>query len=114
MVVLVIQLRGRRGFLSLGLDGLIVGQGYNECDLRCLKTASRQGHNMLRLALSCLFLVAFVASAAEPTFINVWPGTPPGETKKLEPETDTATAKDIVGGRRIQKITNVIRPTLTI
>ncbi|HKA06552.1 MAG TPA: alpha/beta hydrolase [Gemmataceae bacterium] len=69
---------------------------------------------MLRLALSCLFLVAFVASAAEPTFINVWPGTPPGETKKLEPETDTATAKDIVGGRRIQKITNVIRPTLTI
>jgi acetyl esterase/lipase len=70
---------------------------------------------MLRLTLFCLFFVtAYFASAAEPTIINVWPGTPPGETKKLEPETDIATAKDVVGDRRIQKITNVIRPTLAI
>jgi acetyl esterase/lipase len=70
---------------------------------------------MLRSPSLCLVLLAaYEAQAAEPTIINVWPGAPPGETMKLEPETDIATAKDIVGDRRIQKITNVIRPTLAI
>src|SRR5262245_3252405 len=69
---------------------------------------------MLRFLSLLMLFAAYNAKAAQPTIINVWPGTPPGETKKLEPETDISTPKDIVGDRRIQKITNVIRPTLAI
>jgi acetyl esterase/lipase len=69
---------------------------------------------MLRVLPLLLLLAAYDTRGAEPTIVNVWPGTPPGETKKLEPETDVSTAKDIVGDRRIQKITNVIRPTLAV
>jgi acetyl esterase/lipase len=71
---------------------------------------------MLRLVVPCLLLVvAFSALAAEPTILDVWPARPPGETLKLEPETDIAKETDKpVGDRRIQKITNVIRPTLAV
>src|SRR5436190_14854472 len=70
---------------------------------------------MFRIFLAPLILLATSNSqAAEPTIVNVWPGTPPGETKKLEPETDISKETDKVGDRRIQKITNVIRPTLAI
>jgi len=70
---------------------------------------------MIRCHLPLLVLLAACdVQAAEPIILNVWPGTPPGETKKLEPETDVSTAKDIVGDRRIQKITNVIRPNLAV
>jgi acetyl esterase/lipase len=69
---------------------------------------------MLRVLPLLLLLAAYDTRGAEPTIVNVWPGTPPGETKKLEPETDVSTAKDIVGDRRIKKITNVIRPTLAV
>src|SRR4051794_15132179 len=54
------------------------------------------------------------APAAEPTVLDLWPGKPPGETKDLPPETDTGTPKDKVGDRRIQKITNVSKPTLAV
>ena len=55
------------------------------------------------------------ALAAEPTMLDLWPGKPPGETKDLPPETDTAKPDDKpVGDRRIQKITNVSKPTLAV
>ena len=69
---------------------------------------------MRRITLSFLLFLACSSLAAEPTIIDVWPGRPPGETLKLEPETDIATDKDKVGDRRIQRITNVIRPTLAV
>src|SRR5260221_13231195 len=56
-----------------------------------------------------------VASAGEPTVIALWPGKPPGETKDLPPEVDTTKPDDKpVGERKIQKITNVSKPTLAI
>ena len=70
---------------------------------------------MLRLILSLVLLAACDAYAAEPTVLDLWPGKPPGETKELPPETDIAKETDKpVGDRRIQKITNVSKPTLAI
>jgi acetyl esterase/lipase len=68
----------------------------------------------LWLTVTALGLGWAVAPAAEPTVLDLWPGKPPGETKDLPPETDTGTPKDTVGGRRIQKITNVSKPTLAV
>jgi acetyl esterase/lipase len=70
---------------------------------------------MLRL-LPCLALLAACdAYAAEPTILDLWPGKPPGETKELPPETDIWKDSDkLVGDRRIQKITNVSKPTLAV
>src|SRR5262245_19327917 len=71
---------------------------------------------MLRLLIPCLaFMIPCDAQAAEPTVLDLWPGKPPGETKDLPPETDTAKETDKpVGDRRIQKITNVSKPTLAV
>src|SRR5262245_36902541 len=70
---------------------------------------------MIRL-IPCLALLAPCdASAADPTVLDLWPGKPPGETKDLPPETDLWKDTDKpVGDRRIQKITNVSKPTLAI
>jgi acetyl esterase/lipase len=71
-------------------------------------------HRLL-LTIAVLCLGWGVTPAAEPTVLDLWPGKPPGETKDLPPETDTATPKDNpVGDRRIQKITNVSKPTLAV
>ena len=65
--------------------------------------------------LVVLFTVASFPAAAEPEIIDLWPGKPPGETKELPPETDIARETDKpVGDRRIQKITNVSKPTLAV
>src|SRR5262245_63241524 len=71
---------------------------------------------MLRFMLPLLiFVMAFDVRAAEPTVLDLWPGKPPGETKDLPPEIDTAKETDKpVGDRRIQKITNVSKPTLAV
>ena len=63
------------------------------------------------LASSC----AGPAQAAEPIVWDLWPGTPPGEVKELPPEHDT-TGPDsrTVAGRRVSRLTNVSRPTLSI
>ena len=53
--------------------------------------------------------------AAENLVIPLWPGTPPGETKKLPPEADTTTPEsDKIAGRPLMRIGNVSTPTLTI
>jgi acetyl esterase/lipase len=64
------------------------------------------------VAVVCL---SAAASAAEPIVIDLWPDKPPGETKELPPERDTTKPDDKpVGDRKIQKITNVSKPTLAI
>ncbi|HEX3146638.1 MAG TPA: alpha/beta hydrolase [Gemmataceae bacterium] len=70
---------------------------------------------MRRLTAFILLLSPLVATAAEPTIIDLWPGRPPGETKELPPEADINKPTDaLVGGRKILKITNVSKPTLAI
>lgn len=62
-----------------------------------------------------LLCLGAAASAAEPTILDLWPGKPPGETKELPPEADVNKATDPpVGDRKIQKITNVSKPTLAV
>lgn len=60
--------------------------------------------------------VAFNAAQAEkPATSNLWPGTPPGETKELPPEADTTTGNgNLVAGRRVIRIGNVSTPTMTV
>ncbi|HKB02105.1 MAG TPA: alpha/beta hydrolase [Gemmataceae bacterium] len=70
---------------------------------------------MIRLIPCLALLAACDASAADPTVLDLWPGKPPGETKDLPPETDIWKDTDkLVGDRRIQKITNVSKPTLAV
>ncbi|MDA1165555.1 MAG: alpha/beta hydrolase [Planctomycetota bacterium] len=43
--------------------------------------------------------------------INLWPGEPPGENRKLEPEQDLTKDSDkLIAGRRIIKLGNVLTP----
>ncbi len=52
--------------------------------------------------------------AARPT-LNLWPGTPPGETRMLPPESDINKPTDRkIAGRPIIKLANVSTPTLEI
>lgn len=70
---------------------------------------------MRLFAFVILLSLGAVASAAEPTVLKLWPGKPPGGTKDLPPEADINKPTDaLVGGRKIQKITNVSEPTLAV
>lgn len=65
--------------------------------------------------LSCLALATLSSAAPAPLVLDVWPGTPPGETKALPPEGDTT--KDdgrMVGGRRVIRIGNVSTPQFAV
>jgi acetyl esterase/lipase len=67
------------------------------------------------LLLGFLLLPTFARSADPPTPINLWPGTAPGETKELGEETDTTKPTDgFVAGKRVIRLGNVSKPTLTI
>ena len=69
----------------------------------------------LSLALLFFFACASRLSAAEPLVLNVWPGTPPGDTKSLAPEADQTKDTDkLIAGRRIIKLGNVSTPQLAI
>lgn len=61
-------------------------------------------------------LLGLPLAAAEPqTVLNVWPGTPPGDTKTLPPEGDTTKADGrMVAGRRVTRIGNVSTPQLAV
>lgn len=68
------------------------------------------------IVFSLFVILSIPASAAPaPLVLNVWPGTPPGETKPLPPEGDT-TREDgrMVGGRRVIRIGNVSTPQLAV
>jgi acetyl esterase/lipase len=68
---------------------------------------------------SPLLSVLFVATAAacwgaEPP-LPLWPGTPPGDTAKLEEVRDVTKPTDnVVGGRPVVRTGNVSNPTLTV
>jgi acetyl esterase/lipase len=64
------------------------------------------------LAPVALLLVMHVAAAQAPPTLDVWPGTPPGETEKTGVE--TTEIKQTKGGRKIKIVTNVTRPTITV
>lgn len=73
----------------------------------------------MKSPLSLVLLVALACaprlSAAEPLVLNVWPGTPPGDTKSLAPEADQTKATDrLIAGRRIIKLGNVSTPQLAV
>lgn len=69
---------------------------------------------MRRIPLLLLCCAAQLPAAA-PVVLNVWPGTPPGETKTLPPEADQTKDTDKpVGGQRIIKLGNVSTPTLAV
>ena len=56
------------------------------------------------------------ALAATPAVtLDVWPGTPPGETRTLPPEADQTKDSDkLIAGRRIIKLGNVSRPQIAV
>lgn len=56
-------------------------------------------------------LPTVIVGAEKPPVINVWPGNPPGETKDIPEE---GVLPDRPGQRKVQRITNVSKPTLTI
>lgn len=62
-----------------------------------------------------LLLAALPLAAAEPLVLNVWPGTPPGDTATLPPEADLTKATDkLIAGRRIIKTGHVSTPQLAV
>ena len=59
--------------------------------------------------------LAPVFSSTPALTLDVWPGTPPGETKDLPPEADQTKDTDrLIAGRRIIKLGNVSRPQLAV
>ncbi|QEG02240.1 Acetylxylan esterase precursor [Stieleria maiorica] len=75
----------------------------------------------MKSTLSILFLVSSVfatsphLAAADPIVMNVWPGTPPGETKTLPAEADQTKPEDrLIAGRRIIKLGNVSTPQIAV
>ncbi|MBL9201575.1 MAG: alpha/beta hydrolase [Opitutaceae bacterium] len=69
---------------------------------------------MFRPTLLLLVLAAQLQAAA-PLVLNVWPGTPPGDTKTLPPEADQTKDSDkLIAGRRIIKLGNVSTPQLAV
>ncbi|WP_220498035.1 alpha/beta hydrolase [Rhodopirellula sp. JC639] len=75
----------------------------------------------MKSTLSILLLVSSVfatsphVSAGDPIVMNVWPGTPPGETKTLPAEADQTKPEDrLIAGRRIIKLGNVSTPQIAV
>jgi acetyl esterase/lipase len=76
---------------------------------------------MKRRNLFCFWLLSLLlgslsASAAEPArVLDLWPGTPPGETGDLGKELDTTKSTDRpVAGKQVIRLGNVAKPTITI
>jgi acetyl esterase/lipase len=65
--------------------------------------------------LAIAFVAPAILFAADPQPINIWPGKAPGEVKELPPEQDVNKPTDnLVGGRKIIKLTNVSVPQITV
>lgn len=71
---------------------------------------------MTRALFCCVAcLVPLTARAEKPATIELWPGKPPGETRDVGEEKDITTDKsDRVAGKRLIRLTNVSKPTLTV
>ncbi len=67
------------------------------------------------LVLSSWLLTVSANSADAPKPIDLWPGTAPGESKELGEEQDTTKPTDgLVAGKRVVRLGNVSKPTLTL
>lgn len=66
--------------------------------------------------LALLLTIQFQSlRASEPPTLELWPGRAPGDAGDLGEETDTTKATDgLVAGRRVIRLGNVTKPTLTI
>jgi acetyl esterase/lipase len=75
---------------------------------------------MLNRLLLSIFLALFTGSAnaqnpQQPLTIHLWPQGAPGARNASTPEVDLTTASDnLVGGRRVTRLTGVSDPTLSI
>jgi acetyl esterase/lipase len=71
---------------------------------------------MKNLTLAAVALIASASSfGAQPLTMNLWPASPPGETKTLPPEADQTKDSDrLIGGRRIIKLGNVSTPQIAV
>ncbi len=72
----------------------------------------------MKHAIFLTFLISLqttVLGAGSPTVIDLWPGTPPGESKSLPPEGDTTKPDgNLVAGRRVIRLGNVSIPQITV
>jgi acetyl esterase/lipase len=69
------------------------------------------------LALTALLIAptAFIASAAAPKVIDLWPGAAPGDKGDIGAEKDTSEpGKGLVAGKPIIRLGNVSKPSITI
>jgi len=63
------------------------------------------------LSIATLPCLSVLSSAAEPLTLDVWPGKPPGEVGVIGPE---KILDDKPGQRKVIRITNVTRPTISV
>lgn len=71
--------------------------------------------NPTLLCLAIAMTAVCTSRGADPTPINLWPGTPPGETGRFEPEHDTSVpGHDLIAGRPIIRLGDVTVPTMTV
>ncbi len=70
----------------------------------------------MKRSLLVLLAAPLFAAAGQPApVLNVWPGTPPGETKTLPPEVPRTTPTDrLVAGRSVLRLANVSTPQLAV
>jgi acetyl esterase/lipase len=72
-------------------------------------------HKIAPLVVSLLVVISPVHGSEPVTTIDLWPGRPPGETKKLPAEVDTTQDSDpLIAGRRVARIGNVSTPQLLV
>jgi acetyl esterase/lipase len=70
---------------------------------------------MIARSLFIALLVVGSASAGEPLVLDLWPGTPPGETKATGEERDTSKpGEGLVAGKPIIRLGNVTKPQLHV
>ena len=66
-------------------------------------------------AILLALLAGTLTRAAEPTVVELWPEGAPGETQDIGEEHDaTKPDEGLVAGRRVIRLANVSRPTMTI
>ena len=67
------------------------------------------------LLVFSLLAAHHLAPAAEPPSFDLWPGSVPGETNALAAEKDMTKDSDgLIAGRRLIRLGNVSKPTLTV
>lgn len=86
--------------------------------LRFTVTGQRAVTNIVPVLIATVLLATglFCGTArAEPTVVDLWPGSPPGDTTTLPPEADTTKPTDRpVAGKRVMRIGNVSTPQLHV